>query len=252
LSGEAACQPDPEFGFVCDPAGTVALGLVGPSTDSGVRQNVALVVVEELVEKEKKSEKGGSAGDAPPFDVYASLLYGSKDYESREVPGLDSDTWGGVVGAYLRATHYFAGAAVDYASEDADLKRNAGGRDTDEWGIQLFGTYFPLATKELFLTAAFRHASLNIDTERTFLAIDPRVDPEADVPTRPNRVTGSTDGETYSLLGGAGSTWSIGPQTLVTLSGWLAWQSNEIDGYDETGATGQARAGNISANLRYE
>lgn len=249
LGVNAACEPDPQFGFVCNPAGNVALGLVGPSTDSGVRQNVALVVAEELLDKEKKRDTGGGSGDSIPFDVYATLLYGNKDYDSQELPGLDSDSWGGVIGAYLRDTQYFAGAAIDYSTEDADLKENAGGRDTDEWGVQVYGTYFPLTTKELFLTGAFRYSSLDIDTQRTFLAVDPN-DPSGP-PKTPNATRGSTDGVTYSLHGGAGYSWPIQPQTLITLSGWLSWQRNEIDGYNETGGLGQANNGAFTGDLRF-
>lgn len=242
----AACGPDPELGFVCNPAaGTVALGLVGPSTDVGVRQNVALIVAEELLDKETKKSTGSGAGDGLPFDVFATLLYGKKDYDSEQMPGLDSDSRGGVIGAYLRGSQYFAGAAIDYSTEDADFKENAGNRDTDELGVQVYGTYFPLTTKELFLTGAFRYASQDIDTQRTFLAVN------RNGGSMPNSTSGSTDGTSYGFHGGAGYSWPIQTRTLVTLSGWLAWQRNEVDGYDETGGSQQAD-GSLSGNLRFE
>jgi len=261
LGVRAACTQDPELGLVCRPAGPVAVGLVGSTSDTGLRRTIALAVTEELLEDEA-SETGGGSGDGPPFDVSVSLLYGNKDYDGENltgptgglsgnvqgVTGFTSDTWGGVLGVTLRGTQYFAGAAIDYSEENADFQDNAGSRDTEELGVQLYGTYYPLADRRLFLTGVARYAGMDIETERTF----PIFDPATEVQTgRLNTARGSTDGLNYGLYGGAGYSWPLQEQTLLTLSGWLSWQRNEIDGYSETGALPQSRDGE-SANLRYD
>lgn len=261
----AACEPDPELGFICDPAGQVAVGLVGSTSDSGLRRTIALAVTEELLEDDA-SETGGGSGDGSPFDVYISLLYGDQDYEDnvltahiggaqsnvQGIVGLTSDTWGGVLGVNFRGTGYFVGVALDYADEDADFKANAGSRDTEELGIQVYGTYYPLTDKRLFFSAVARYASLDINTERTFLGFEPddaRV--EGATAQTPNVVRGSTDGSNYGLFGGAGYSWPFSRQTRLLMSAWLSWQDNQIDGYTETGALPQSAASR-PANLRYD
>lgn len=242
LSGPAFaedCGGDPVKGFVCQPAGPVAAGTVFAGSDAGARSYVAVALLEEALEL-GGDDTGGGSGDRIPFDVYASVLYGDKDYETESLPGLNSDTWGGVLGATLYGDQYFAGIGVDYSQEDADIKDNAGSKDTDELGFQLYGTYYPMADKRLFLTGSFRYASLDIDTTRTFLTANDRI----------STARGSTDGSRVGLHGGAGYSWPFHNHTLFTLSGWLSWQDTDIDGYSETGALPENNG--ISGDLRYD
>lgn len=239
----AACTGDPVQGVVCDPQGAVAVGAVFAS-DSGTRRNVSLALVEDLLEEEAE-ETGGGAGDRQPYDVYAALAYSDKDFDTQRVPGLNSDSIGGVIGAMLRDNRYLVGAALDYSNEDADLDENAGSVDTDEFGVQLYGIYYPMARRNLFLSAAARYAWTDIDTKRKFLTAPTAVNPGV-----PNTAKGDTDGHKFGVLGGVGYGWAIAPQTVATLSGWLSWQRNVTDAYTESGALIQQ--GPVTGNLRFE
>ena len=241
------CMVDAVNGTVCQPAGPVAVGAVFSTSDSGARRNVSLSLVEELLEEEADElgdESGSGAGDSRPFDVYASVLYADKDFDTREVPGFDSDTRGVVIGITLRGKQYFTGAAMDYSEESATYKENVGDQDTDELGIQLYGTYYPLASKQLFLTGAFRYGSQGIETRRTFSGIDNQL----------STARGNTDGTNYGLLGGTGYSWPIQSQTILSLSGWLSWQQNDTDGYTESGALPQDNGitNFLTGNLRFD
>lgn len=242
----AACSGDAVNGFDCSlNDGTVAIGAVFTS-DSGARKNVSLALVEELLEEEAE-ETGGGAGDGPPVDVYVNLAYGDRSYDAVSVPGFDSETWGLVLGATFRGQRHFFGAAVDYSDEDADVDANASGddgsRENREIGLQVYGTYYPAANDNLFLSAAGRIAWSDIDTERTF-----DVDPSG--ATVLTTAKGSTDGLTYGLLGGVGYAWPIQDGTVLSLSGWLSWQRHEIDGYTERGSA-PPTISSLTGNLRF-
>lgn len=242
----AECTGNAVEGFDCTPAGPVAIGAVFSTSDIGARNNIALALVEELLEEEGE-EIGDGAGDALPYDLYASVLYGDKDYSTEQVLGLDSDTWGGMIGATLRGTQYFAGAAITYSKEDASFKENAGKRNTNELGFQLYGTYYPRVDKNFFLSGAFGYTDLDIDTKRTFLTAR---DAQQNAGLL-NAAKGRTGGKRYGLLAGSGYNWPVRPSTVLSFSGWLLWQKNKTDGYTEKGALPQSGDAE-SGNLRYQ
>lgn len=236
-------------GFECAPQGPVAVGAVFSTSASDARRNVSLALVSELLEEEGEDE-GGASGDGMPIDVFATLVFGDKDYQTQSVPGLDSDTWGGVVGVDYRAPEYVVGAALDYSQEEADFKEGAGSQDTDELGFQLFANYTPASVKGLFVSAAARYSSLDIDTTRTFLTA---ASENTDNNNTLNQASGSTDGRTFGLLGGAGYSWPLQSNTSLDLSAWLSWKDYEIDGYRESGAALQGNSGSgLTGNLRFE
>jgi outer membrane autotransporter protein len=231
----AACEGDAANGFTCTPAGPVAIGAVFAADSGDARRNISITLVNELLEEEGE-DTGQGAGDALGFDLFASVLYGNTDQDTSNIPGYESDTWGGTVGVRWRGAEWFAGAAVDYSTEDADFDNDAGGLDTDELGFQVFGTWLPAAVPGLFATAAARYASLDIDTSRRFVSA-PDSTFNADLV---NVAKGSTGGSRLSLVGGAGYNWVLPAQTIVVLSGWLAYNDYAIDGYRETGALPQS------------
>jgi uncharacterized protein YhjY with autotransporter beta-barrel domain len=267
LGVQAACRTDLQFGFICEPAGPVAVGLVGSTTDTGLRSTIALAVIEDLLESEA-DETGGGSGDGSRYEVYAAALYGNNDLRGVQtglggntqaniqgVTGSTSHTGGGLIGVTLRGAQYFVGAALDFLQEDTDFKDNAGGRDTDELGFQVYGTYYPMANRRLFLTGSASYTALDIDSNRTFLAIDGAADPLTEIrPSRLNTAHGRTDGSIYSLLGGGGYTWQFQPRTALALSAWLLWQDTSIDGYAESGALPQNNGNDQlrTGNLRYD
>ena len=256
MSGEslAACDTrgNAVDGFECDPAGPLAVGAVFSSSASDTRRNISLALVSELLEEEGEDE-GGSSGDGSPIDVFATLIYGDKDYETRSVLGFDSDTWGGVVGVDYRAPEYVVGAAVDYSEERADFNGSAGSQDTDELGFQLFANYTPASVKGLFLSAAARYSSLDIETARTFLTAPQDEFGKVQNPGQLNQASGSTDGSTFGLLGGVGYSWPLRSTTSLDLSAWLSWTDYKIDGYQESGALRQGNQGTeVTGNLRFE
>lgn len=238
----AECTGDAINGFDCDTDGPggVAVGAVFSTSESGARRNIALALVEDLLEEETE-ETGGGSGDGTPFDFYATLLYQDKDYETQNTPGLDSDSFGGIIGVTLRDAHYFAGVAIDYSKEDATFKENAGEQDTDELGLSIYGTYYPLANKNLFVSGAFRYGDRDFDTRRNVLSRDENL----------GVAKGSADGNSFSLLGGAGYTWPLQNRSLIGLSGWLVWNDNNTDGYTESGALPES-TNNLTGNLRFE
>ena len=239
--------------IICTPAGDVAVGAVFSTSNAGARRNVALALVEELLEDEEE-ETGGGAGDRMPFDVYTTLLYRDRDYDGQSfedenkigTSGFDSDTWGGIIGATLREDHYFVGAAIDYSQEEVTFKENAGNQDTDEFGLSLYGTYFPLANKNLFVSGAFRYGDRDIDTRRNVFNSKGEL----------GIAKGSTNGNTYGFMGGAGYSWPLQERTLISLSGWLLWNDNNTDGYTENGAlasgNGNSNGNELTGNLRFE
>lgn len=232
-------------GFTCQPAGPVAVGAVFSTSASDARRNVSLALVSELLEEEGE-DAGSGSGDGPPIDVFATLVYGDKDYETVSVPGFNSNSWGGVVGVDYRTPEYVVGAALDYSQEDANFDNNAGSQDTDELGFQLFANYTPASVKGLFLSAAARYSSLDIDTTRTFLtAVGAQTD------NKLNQASGSTDGSTFGLLGGAGYSWPLQRNTSLDVSAWLSWKDYKIDGYQESGAAAQG-GDSETGNLRYD
>jgi uncharacterized protein YhjY with autotransporter beta-barrel domain len=236
-------------GFACDPAGPVAVGAVFSTSASDARRNLSLALVNEM-KGEDEEDEGGAGGDGMPIDLFATLVYGDKDYETRSVPGFDSDTWGGVLGVNYRGPDYRVGVALDYSEEEADFKEGAGSQDTDEWGFQLFGLYTPTTVKGLFLTASARYSSLDIDTTRTFFTAQSE---NTDEQNRLNQASGSTDGSTFGLLGGAGYSWPLQSNTFLDLSAWLSWKDYKIDGYQESGAALQGNNGQtFTGNLLFD
>ncbi|WP_296899998.1 autotransporter outer membrane beta-barrel domain-containing protein [Thiohalocapsa sp.] len=231
----AACEGDAANGFTCTPAGPVAIGAVFAADSGDARRNISITLVNELLEEEGE-EIGQGAGDALGFDLFASVLYGNTDQDTSNIPGYESDTWGGTVGVRWRGVEWFAGAAVDYSTEDADFDNDAGGLNTDELGFQVFGTWLPAAVPGLFATAAVRYASLDIDTSRRFVSA-PDSTFNADLV---NVAKGNTGGSRLSLLGGAGYNWVLPAQTVLVMSAWLAYNDYAIDGYRETGALPQS------------
>lgn len=251
LGGPAAaieCEGDAATGFICEPAGPVAVGAVFATSGSDARRNISIAVVTELIEEEGE-EIGQGAGDGLPLEVFATLLYGDRDQDAQNLPGLESDTWGGVLGVGWRGHEYFAGAAIDYSSEDADFDEDAGSQDTDELGIQVFGTWMPRAVSGLYVSAVARYSGMDIETSRTFLT-----DPSALTTENQgllNTARGSTDGRAFGLTGGAGYSLELQPGTMLSIEGWLAWQDIAVDGYTEQGAIAQGGGGQ-TGNLRFD
>lgn len=216
------------------PGNNYDVGPVFPTSQSGARRNYALALVEELLE-EGVDETGGGSGDRKPVDFYATIFHRDKDYETQNTPGLDSDTIGGIIGVTLRDAHYFVGASIDYSNEDATFKENAGEQDTDELGLNLYGTYFPLANNNLFVSGVFRYIDRDIDTRRNVQG--EFTDMSGSQSTFDSGTAqGSTNGNDFSLLGGAGYSWPVQERTTIVLSGWLAWSEHNTDGYTESGS----------------
>lgn len=241
----AACSKDVDGNFVCDGNGTANVGAPISSSDGATRHSAALVLASELLEEEGEiiRETGESAGPGGGnLSIFATGLYANKDLEeSNDVPGSNSDTWGGVLGVDYSKANYRVGIALDYTAEEADFDAGKGSQDTDELGLQLFGTLRP--RPNTFVALAFRYASLDIENTRlTEAGIQPLA-------------RGETDGRRYGVSGGAGYVWPVRERTALALSAWLAWQRNEIDGYTETGAIGAGGATppvtDLNPNLRF-
>lgn len=237
LAAAILCGPQSVFadeGVTTGPGPNYDVGPVFPTSQSGARRNYALALVEELLE-EGVDETGGGSGDRKPIDFYATLFHRDKDYDTRNTVGLDSDTIGGTIGVTLRDAHYFVGASIDYSNEDATFKENAGEQDTDELGLNLYGTYFPLANNNLFVSGVFRYIDRDIDTRRNVQG--EFTDMSGSQSTFDSGTAqGSTNGNDFSLLGGAGYSWLVQERTSIVLSGWLAWSEHNTDGYTESGS----------------
>ncbi|MEN8178918.1 MAG: autotransporter outer membrane beta-barrel domain-containing protein [Pseudomonadota bacterium] len=239
----AACSKDVDGNFTCSGvSGTANVGAPISSSDGTTRHSAALVLASELLEEEGEviRETGESAGPSGgSLGIFATGLYANKDLEeSNDVPGSNSDTWGGVLGVDYSKNNYRVGMALDYTAEEADFDAAKGSQDTDELGLQLFGTLRP--QPNTFVALAFRYASLDIDNTRlTEASIQPLA-------------RGETDGKRYGLSGGAGYTWPVRERTALDLSAWLAWQRNEIDGYTETGAVSSGSGDDsVDPNLQF-
>lgn len=202
------------------------VGPVFPTSQSSARSNYALALVEELLE-EGVDETGGGSGDRKPIDFYATIFHRDKDYDTLNTRGFDSHATGGIIGATLRDSQYMIGASIDYSNEDATFKENAGEQDTDELGLSLYGTYFPLAESNLFISGVFRYRDREIDTRRNV----------ASGFYNSGTARGSTNGSDFNLLGGAGYSWPVQERTTIVLSGWLIWNEHSTDGYTENGSS---------------
>jgi outer membrane autotransporter protein len=235
------CVRDPDGTFRCQrDDGTVAVGTVFSASEGGSQRDVSVILVEELLEEESLEADQGNSADGNGFGVFATGVYADKDFDEGNAAGYSSDTWGGVLGVDYSQDKFSFGVGLDFSTEDGAFDRNAGDKDVDELGVQIYGTYFPV--DRFFLSGAFRYAGLDIDTAR-------QIEPG-------NVARGSTDGTKYSLLGGAGYTWPIQQRTVIGLTAWLSWQRNEIDGYAETGAQIAESLGGSSTdslpNLAYQ
>ena len=231
LAAAFLCAPQSVFAdTTCNGGGTCfEVGPVFPTSQSGARRNYALALVEELLE-EGVDETGGGSGDRKPVDFYATIFHRNKDYETQNTVGMDSDTTGGIIGVTLRDSQFLIGASIDYSREDATFKEGAGEQDTDELGLNLYGTYFPLVNNNLFVSGVFRYANRDIDTRRN---VQGEV---TDGTFDSGTAQGSTNGNDFSLLGGAGYSWQVQERTTFVLSGWLAWSEHDTDGYTESGS----------------
>lgn len=235
------CIRDPDGTFRCQrDDGTVAVGTVFSASEGGSGRDVSLILVEELLEEESLEADHGNSADGNGFGVLATGTYVNKDLDEGSAAGYRSDTWGGVIGLDYRQDDFFVGVGLDFANEDGSFDRSAGDRDVDELGVQIYGTLYPI--DRFFLSGAFRYAGLDIETAR-------QIEPG-------NVASGNTDGDRYSLLGGAGYTWPVQQRTAIGLAGWLAWERNEIDSYAETGARTAESLGGTSVdslpNLAYD
>jgi len=222
------CTGSPVTGFTCTRAdGTAAIGSVFSASEAGGRRNVSLTLIEELVEEEA-APSGGGGGEGPTgFDLFAFGGVGWQDYDTENVLGQEGTTYGGLFGASYRGDNFIAGIAGDVSSSDVDFSLAGGTRDTTEYGVQVFGTVFPF--DHFFLSGAARIGFVDIDTRRIVSA--------------GNIARGDTDGNTYGLTGGVGYSLPLGTATVVGLSGWMAWERTETDGYSESGAVADTSPG---------
>lgn len=235
------CNGSPTTEITCQRSdGTATIGTVFSASESGGRRNVSLTLIEELVEEEAAPSGEGGGDPSGGFELFASGGYGWQDYDTENVLGMDSDSYSGMAGASYRSEAFLVGLAVDVVTTDSDVALSGGSRDSDEYGVQLFGTAFPLTN--LYVSGGARLAWIDIDTTRSI-----------DSPA--NTARGDTDGMKYELTGGVGYNLPVGERTVVGVSGWLAWQRTEIDGYTENGATAVPLGGGespVGPNLTFE
>lgn len=235
------CSGSPTTEVTCQRSdGTATIGTVFSASESGGRRNVSLTLIEELVEEEAAPSGDGGGDPSSGFELFASGGYGWQDYDTENVLGMDGDSYSAMAGASYRGEAFLAGLAIDFITNDSDFASAGGSRDSDEYGAQLFGTVFPVPN--LYVSGGARLAWMDIDTKRS-------VDSPA------NSARGDTDGMKYELTGGVGYNLPVGERTVVGLSGWLAWQRTEVDGYTESGATAVPLGGGespVGPNLTFE
>lgn len=231
-----SCDGTPTTGISCDRgSGQSAVGAVFSASEAGGRRNVSLTLIEELMEEEA-APSGGGGGDGPTgFDLFAFAGVGWQDYQTENVLGQDSTTYGGLFGANYRGDNFLAGVAIDLSFSDVDFALASGTRDTTEYGAQVFGTYFPF--ENLFVSGAARIGFIDVDTRRVVRA--------------GNIARGDTEGNSYGVTGGLGYSLPVGSATVIGISGWMVLEYTDIDGYAESGATAVA-VGTDAPNLTFD
>ncbi len=232
------CTGSPTAGFECQrDDGTAAIGTVFSASEAGGRRNVSLTLIEELVEEEAAPSGSGGGDPATGLELFASGGYGWQDYDTENVLGSDGDSYSGMAGVSYRGEGFLVGFAVDVMSSNSDFDQSGGSRDSDEYGAQLFGTFFPL--DNFFISGGARIATQDVETRRS-------------IDSPGNVARGDTDGMKYGLTGGLGYNLPILESTVVGFSGWLAWERTETDGYTENGASAVGGGSADAPNLTFE
>ncbi|GAB4394158.1 MAG: hypothetical protein Tsb0032_16730 [Kiloniellaceae bacterium] len=232
------CTGSPTAGFNCQrDDGNAAIGTVFSASEAGGRRNVSLTLIEDLVEEEAAPSGSGGGDPARGLELFASGGYGWHDYDTENVLGQDGDSFSGMVGASYRGDAFLVGLAVDMETTDSDIASDGGSKDSDEYGAQLFGTVFPF--DNFFVSGGARIAMLDIDTTRS-------------IDSTSNVARGDTDGMKYGLTGGVGYNLPVTDATVVSFSGWLAWERTEVDGYTESGASAVGGGSADAPNLAFD
>jgi outer membrane lipase/esterase len=176
-----------------------------------------------------KGASGGGAATAPAGRLggFLNINYnsGRKSTSVRE-DGFDFDNRGATAGIDYRFTDSLvAGVAVSYASTDATIASSLGNADTRSRAISAYGSWY---VSNFYVDAQLGYTRNSYDTTRNIV-----VESQSSIPGFNTAATGSTRGNQWTAVLGAGYDIASGGMT-VTPYGRLGYLRLNIDAYTES------------------
>lgn len=182
------------------------------------------------------------------FSMFLNGAYGSGDKSSTAFePGFDYDTTGVVLGAdYRLRDSFFLGAALGYATSEAEVDASAGDVEVDGYGLSVYGTY---AMGGFYIDGMGTYGVKDYEVSRN-LNYTITTTPGPGTTTVNQTFEADTDATEWSLNLSAGynferNAFTVGPYVR------LNYLSSDIDGYTEKLANSNTNSG-FGTALRVE
>jgi len=200
------------------------------SGSTGMRGAQAPVIQNGTVSMNWNNPYGGGGASADSINskygtfVSARVQTGDRDTTSAET-GYDIDGYSITAGMDYRFTDSFVmGAAVGYASTDADFESNAGEMTVDGFSLSLFGTHYQ--ADSFYIDGIVSYNWNEVDTDRNVL--------QSNMNTLV--ANSNTDSSILSASLGIGKEFKM-QQAIISPYLRVDYSDIEIDGFTETGAS---------------
>lgn len=186
------------------------------------------------------ADDNSSSFSSGRFSMFLNGAYGSGDKSKTSFePGFDYDTTGFVLGAdYRLRDNFFLGAAVGYATTEADVDASAGDVEADGYGLSIYGTYM---VGGFYVDGMGTYGVKDYELSRN-LNYTITTTPGPGTTTVNQRFTADTDATEWSLNLSAGynfemNAFTVGPYVRVN------YLSADVDGYTESLAFNNTNSG---------
>lgn len=174
------------------------------------------------IEAAQQLRGGAASGDQNGFGYFLRGQYIDGDFDgSGSSDSYDSNTYalvGGVDKYFDDRTQ--GGVALHYATSDADFDNNAGGSDSDSYGVTLYGSHE--FGPGLYVEANLGYSRMDIDANRN---------------TDFGNANGSTDADITSASLGLLRDISVTPVLTLQPFLYLNYQNVDMDAFTESGSS---------------
>ena len=181
---------------------------------------------------------GADAGTPGRLGVYlhGSYQFGTVD-STFDAVGFDYDNGGITAGADYRVLDdLILGGAFTWWHTDSQFNGDGGETTSNLYNGSIYGSYYPIWG--LYLTALASSGGLDYETERRIqYTITPSMSQSGDKVNA--TATGSPSAKQWSVHGGLGYDFDLGPATLGSYA-QVNYRRLSIDGYSESGGSGWA------------
>ncbi len=199
------------------------------SGSTGMRTVQAPTIQNGAISMNWNSPYGGGGASADSINskygtfISARISTGNRDTTDGET-GYDIDGYNVTAGMDYRFTDSFVmGAAVGYASTDADFDANAGEMTVDGYSLSLFGTHYN--ANSYYIDGIVSYNWNEVDTDRNILQSN----------TNTLIANSNTDSSIFSASLGVGKEFQM-KQAIISPYLRLDYSDVNIDGFTETGA----------------